>query len=103
MRAKEFGTIEAKGIKPAGAPFPLASPETGYYGIPLLKQPQWNPGIPVYFFVGGAAGASAVIGAIAHWTGRDEKIARDARFIAAVGAVISSGLLISILAVPSGS
>jgi hypothetical protein len=101
VRAKEFGTVDAKGIKPAGAPFPLASPESGYYGIPLLKQPQWNPGIPVYFFVGGAAGAAAVIGAIAHWTGRDQKIARDARLIAAIGAIVSGGFLISDLGRPA--
>jgi hypothetical protein len=100
-RAKEFGTVQDKGIKPAGAPFPLASPETGYYGVPLLKQPQWNPAVPIYFFVGGAAGSSSVIGAIAHWTGADEKIARDARLLAAAGAILSSGLLISDLGRPS--
>ncbi len=90
-----------KGIVPVGAPFPMASPSTGYYGIPLLKQPQWKPEIPLYFFVGGAAGASAVIGTIANWTGRDEKVARDARLVAAAGAIISSGLLIADLGRPS--
>jgi polysulfide reductase-like protein len=100
-RAEEFGTVPAKGIVPAGAPFPIASPSTGYYGIPLLKQPQWKPEIPLYMFVGGAAGASSVIGAIANWTGRDEQVARDARLVAAIGAVISSGLLISDLGRPS--
>lgn len=99
-QAKTFGTVDSKGVKPEGAPFPLASPETGYYGIPLLKQPQWKPEIPLYFFVGGAAGAASVVGAIAHWTGHDKKIAHDARLVAAVGAVISSGLLISDLGRP---
>ena len=33
------GKVEGRGIRPAGAPFPKASPETGYYGIPLLKEP----------------------------------------------------------------
>ena len=60
------------GIRPAGAPFPMASPETGYYGIPLLKEPSWTWEIPLYFFVGGAAGAAAVVGAIADYTGADE-------------------------------
>ena len=100
-RAEEFGTLPDKGVVPVGAPFPIASPTTGYYGIPLLKQPQWRPEIPLYFFVGGAAGASAVIGAVANWTGRDEKIPRDARLVAAAGAVISSGLLIADLGRPS--
>ena len=31
--AEQHGRVEAKGIRPAGAPFPQASPETGYYGI----------------------------------------------------------------------
>jgi hypothetical protein len=99
-QSRQFGSIDAKGVVPPGAPFPVASPETGYYGIPLLKAPQWKPEVPVYFFVGGAAGASSVIGAIAHLTGRDKKIARDARLIAVAGAAISSGLLISDLGRP---
>lgn len=100
-RAEEFGKVTEKGVIPAGAPFPIASPSTGYYGIPLLKQPQWTPEIPVYFFVGGAAGASAVIGAMANLTGRDKKIAHDARFVAAAGAAISGALLIADLGRPS--
>lgn len=100
-RAQEVGNIDLAGVRPAGAPFPIASPEKGYYGIPLLKQPQWTHEIPIYFFVGGLAGASSVIGAMAHWTGRDEKIARDARLVAAAGAIVSSGLLISDLGRPA--
>lgn len=101
QRAKELGKVDLAGVRPAGAPFPIASPERGYYGIPLLKQPQWTHEIPIYFFVGGLAGASSVIGAMAHWTGKDEKIARDARLVAAAGAVVSSGLLISDLGRPA--
>ena len=69
----------------------MASPETGYYGIPLLKEPSWTWEIPLYFFVGGAAGAAAVVGAIADYTGADRKLVRDARWIAAAGAVLSPG------------
>ena len=99
--AEKRGSVEAVGVRPPGAPFPIASPETGYYGIHLLKEPQWTPEIPLYFFVGGAAGSSAATSAIAEWTGLDHKIARDARWVAALGAVISSGLLISDLGRPS--
>lgn len=99
--AEKRGSVQAIGIRPPGAPFPVASPETGYYGIHLLKEPQWTAEIPLYFFVGGAAGSAAVIGTIADWTGLDEKVARDARWAAALGAVISSGLLISDLGRPS--
>jgi hypothetical protein len=63
--AESTGKVVAKGLRPGGAPFPQASPETGYYGIPLLKEPSWTWEIPLYFFVGGAAGAAAVVGSVA--------------------------------------
>ena len=94
------GEVRGGGIRPQGAPFPTASPETGYYGIPLLKRPSWTWEIPLYFFVGGAAGAAAVMGAIADYTGADPKLVRDARWIAAAGALISPALLISDLGRP---
>lgn len=98
--AEQHGRVASRGVHPGGAPFPIASPETGYYGIPLLKEPAWTWEIPLYFFVGGAAGASAVVGAIAHYTGADRKIVRDARWIAAAGSVISPALLIMDLGRP---
>lgn len=99
--AESKGRVEAIGIRPPGAPFPVASPETGYYGMPLLKQAPWKWEIPVYFFVGGAAGSAAMVGAAAHWIGKDEKLARDCRYIAAIGAIASSALLISDLGRPA--
>src|SRR5256886_681172 len=98
--AKSSGEVKAAGVRPSGAPFPIASPETGYYGIPLLKEPAWTWEVPLYFFVGGAAGAAAVVGAIADYTGADRKLVRDARWIAAAGAVISPALLIADLGRP---
>jgi hypothetical protein len=95
------GKVAATGIRPTGAPFPMASVETGYYGIPLLKEPAWTWEIPLYFFVGGAAGSAAVVGAIANYTGGDRKIVRDARWIAAAGSVLSPALLIADLGKPS--
>lgn len=80
---------------------PRATPEAGYYGRPLLKKPQWTREIPLYFFCGGAAGAAAIIAAVAGATGRNESVARDARAIAAIGGVISPALLISDLGMPS--
>lgn len=99
--AETTGKVVAKAVRPSGAPFPVASPETGYYGIPLLKKPAWTWEIPLYFFVGGAAGASAVVGAIANYTGADRKLVRDARWIAAAGSMLSPALLISDLGRPS--
>jgi len=98
--AEAHRQLHVVGKRPAGAPFPQASPENGYYGIPLLKQPPWTWEVPLYFFVGGAAGAAAVIGAIADYTGADRELVRHARWIAAAGSVISPGLLIADLGRP---
>jgi Polysulphide reductase, NrfD len=98
--AESRGSVSGTGVRPLGAPFPKASPETGYYGIPLLKKPAWTWEIPLYFFVGGASGAAAVVGAIADYTGADRKLVRDARWIAAAGSIISPVLLVSDLGRP---
>ena len=100
-QAERHGRVDAPGVRPPGAPFPQASPEHGYYGIHLLKEPQWKPTIPLYFFVGGAAGSAAVIAAFADWIGRDPALARTARLLAVGGAILSSGLLIEDLGRPS--
>src|SRR5436853_756137 len=76
---------------------------TGYYGLPLLKEPTWTWEVPVYFFVGGAAGAAAVIGAAAKRSARDgeaETLSRDARWIAAAGGALSGALLTADLGRP---
>jgi len=99
-QADQHGRLQIVGDRPAGVPFPQASPENGYYQIPLLKQPPWTWEIPLYFFVGGAAGAAAVVGAIADYTGADRELVRDARWIAAAGSVISPALLVSDLGRP---
>jgi polysulfide reductase-like protein len=98
--AEKKGRVEAIGVRPVGAPFPVASPETGYYGVPLLKEPPWTWQIPPYFFLGGAAGSAAVVGAAARWFGDDDRLARDCRYLAAAGALGSAGLLISDLGRP---
>ena len=99
-QAERQGQVGRPGIRPSGSPMPLASPETGYYGIPLLKEPSWTWEVPLYFFVGGAAGAAAVMGAIASYTGADRRLVRDARWIAAAGAIISPALLVADLGRP---
>ncbi len=100
QHAEEQGRLQVVGKQVIGAPFPKASPEYGYYQIPLLKEPPWTWEIPLYFFVGGAAGAAAVIGAIADYTGGNRELVRHARWIAAAGSVISPALLISDLGRP---
>ena len=73
---------------------------TSYYDLPLLKPPVWTWEVPVYFFVGGAAGAASVIAAAAQLTGNDEQLVQDARWIAFIGATASAPLLISDLGRP---
>lgn len=99
--AKEKGVVDAPGVRPAGSPMPIASPQTGYYGAPLLKEPQWTPLIPLYFFVGGAAGSLGVIGALADILGDDTDVALTSRWMALSGAVLSGALLIVDLGRPS--
>ncbi len=71
-----------------------------YQDQPLLKPPVWTWEIPTYFFLGGAAGAAAVLGVAAQLAGEDEKLVRDARWIAAIGANLSTPLLIADLGRP---
>ena len=78
---------------------PLA-PGKGYYGLPLLKGPVWTWEVPAYFFVGGTAGAAAVIALAAQVTRADRKLVRDARRVAAIGGALSAPLLISDLGRP---
>ena len=78
----------------------IAEAEAGYHGLPLLKPPVWTWEVPAYLFVGGAAGAAAVIGAVANARGGRPGLVRDARWVAAVGAAASPPLLISDLGRP---
>lgn len=99
--ASKFGTVQQPGIRAPGSPFPKASPHTGYYRQPLLKEPQWTPLIPLYFFIGGASGSLGVIGSLADLLGAEGDLARKARHMATAGSMISSVLLIADLGRPS--
>jgi hypothetical protein len=94
------GRVETPGIRAAGGPLPIASAETGYYGLPLLKRPTWTWEVPLYLFVGGAAGAVAVIGLAARAARGHRRLSRDARLLAAAGGAISGALLTSDLGRP---
>ena len=98
--AARTGKVAGQGLLPPGAPFPIASAASGYYGLPLLKEPTWTWEIPVYFFVGGTAGVAAMLGAAAQLAGGDQELIRHARWIAAGGAALSAPLLIADLGRP---
>jgi hypothetical protein len=78
---------------------PPAEPRS-YYGRPVIKEPVWTPEIPIYFFTGGLAGASAGLAFGARLFGR-KKLARAATANAFAGVAVSPLLLISDLGVPS--
>src|SRR5438067_8645906 len=90
-QAWKQGVVPGKGVDVAGGPIPR---KPGYYGQPVVKPPVWTWEIPIYFFMGGIAGMSAVIasGAI---TFHHVDLARAAMWLAAIcGAILSPILLI---------
>jgi formate-dependent nitrite reductase membrane component NrfD len=65
-----------------------------YYGRPIIKAPVWkNPDVPLYLFLGGLAGSSSVVAAMAGPTGRPT-LRRAARLAAAGGAAGGTVFLI---------
>lgn len=73
---------------------------TSYYGRPIITEPTWTPEIPIYFFAGGMAGASAGLSFAARLMGR-KKLARAATANAFLGIAVSPPLLISDLGKPT--
>jgi formate-dependent nitrite reductase membrane component NrfD len=96
-QAWKEGVVAGKGVDVAGGPIPR---KPGYYGQAVVKPPVWTWEIPIYFFMGGIAGMSAVIasGAIIF---HHLDLARAAMWIACIaGAIVSPVLLIMDLGRP---
>jgi hypothetical protein len=71
-----------------------------YYGRQILKTPTWkSPDVPLYLFLGGLAGASALLAEGAALTGRPD-LERVARLTAAGGAAAGSVALVHDLGRP---
>lgn len=75
------------------------SERDSYYGQPVIKEPTWTWEIPMYFFTGGLAGASAGLGYLSDLKG-DHVLARRAWAAALAGIGISPVFLISDLGRP---
>jgi hypothetical protein len=88
--AWDKGIVAGRGVDVAGGPIPR---KPGYYGQPVLKPPVWTWEIPIYFFVGGLGGMSAMI-ALAGVVFQDTNVARAAMWLAGIAAVLSPVLLI---------
>jgi hypothetical protein len=84
------GVVTGRGVDVVGGPIPQ---KPGYYGQPVVRPPVWTWEIPIYFFVGGAGGMSAVI-ALGALLFQHVDVARTAMWIAAVASVLSPVLLI---------
>ena len=96
-QAWKEGVVPDKGVDVAGGPIPR---KPGYYGQPVVKPPVWTWQVPLYFFMGGIAGMSAVIasGAVIF---HQVDLARMAMWVAAIaGAILSPVLLIMDLGRP---
>ncbi|MBZ5603745.1 MAG: polysulfide reductase NrfD [Acidobacteriia bacterium] len=84
----------------------LPTPDTSdptYYGRPVLKEPVWHWAIPLYFYVGGAAGASLVMGSAAQLdrSGELENLMRRCHWAGIIGSALSGAILIYDLGKPS--
>jgi len=74
---------------------------TSYYGRQVIHTPAWKvPDVPAYLYLGGMAGAAAVMGAAGDATGNDH-LRRAGRFTAFGGSMLSLGFLIHDLGRPS--
>ena len=95
-QARQKGVVGGRGVNVAGGPI---ARRHGYYGEPVVRPPVWTWEIPIYFFVGGLGGMSAVI-ALAALLFHHFDVARAAMWVAAVGVVLSPLLLIMDLGRP---
>ncbi len=96
-QAWKDGVVPGKGVDVAGGPIPR---KPGYYGQAVVKPPVWTWQVPLYFFMGGIAGMSAVLasGAVIF---HHIDLARAAMWVAVIaGAILSPILLIMDLGRP---
>jgi Polysulphide reductase, NrfD len=71
-----------------------------YHGQPVIKEPVWTWEIPLYFYTGGLAGASAGLALLSEWRGNDV-LARRTWAAALAGVTLSPALLTSDLGQPA--
>lgn len=95
-QAWQKGVVTTRGADVSGGPIPR---KAGYYGEPVVRPPVWTWEIPLYFFVGGLGGMSAVI-ALGAAVFQHADVARAAMWIAGVAVVLSPLLLIMDLGRP---
>lgn len=75
-----------------------------YYDRPMLKDPVWSLDIPLYYYVGGAAGAALALGAavqLAANNGDLRRFSKHCHWIGIIGSTAGAALLIHDLGKPS--
>jgi formate-dependent nitrite reductase membrane component NrfD len=82
-----------------GSGITVGSSMDSYYGRPIVKEPVWQPEVPVYFLTGGIAGSCSVLHGIGRLT-RNDGLAKTALYVGAAADVVSPILLISDLGRP---
>jgi len=90
-QAWQRSAVTGRGVDVAGRGQIPRKP--GYYGKPVVRPPVWTWEIPVYFFVGGLGGMSAVI-ALGAMLFHHFDVARTGLWVAAIASVLSPILLI---------
>ncbi|MET0404343.1 MAG: NrfD/PsrC family molybdoenzyme membrane anchor subunit [Cystobacter sp.] len=102
VRPLEPGEVPRGMLRTRPTASDLTSDTPSYYGQPVLKEPVWIWTIPVYFYVGGTAGAASLLGATAELLGGEKLHALGVRcrWVGAVGDTLSAGLLIHDLGRP---
>src|SRR3954469_21865148 len=83
--AKHGTVVQGRGVDVAGGPIPK---HVGYYGEAVVRPPVWTWEIPLYFFVGGAAGMAPLL-ACAGFCLRMFDLVHVALWIAFAGSIIS--------------
>ena len=73
-----------------------ATVDATYYDRPAIKEPVWAPSVPAYFYVGGVAGASAVLGCVAQLVepARLHRLVNRTRVISLAGSLLGTALLV---------
>src|ERR1041384_5313752 len=84
------GVVTDRGVDVGGGPMPS---RPGYYGQPVVRPPVWTWEIPIYFFVGGLGGMSAVI-ALGAMLFHHFDVVLTGLWVAAIASVVSPVLLI---------
>ena len=83
----------------AGSITAVGTTMKSYYGRPVVKEPVWQPEIPIYLFVGGLAGASSVLHAGARLAG-NAALAKTSLYVGTAGDLAGPPLLVSDLGRP---